>query len=45
MRWRCWLDLRLVQDFSSRDFEWLAIGALLAVVVMWAISRRRRSWF
>jgi hypothetical protein len=40
-----WLDFRLFQDFSSRDFEWLVIGALLAMLVMWAISRRRRRWF
>jgi hypothetical protein len=39
------LDLRLFQDFSTRDFEWLVIGALLAMAVMWAISRRRRRWF
>jgi hypothetical protein len=40
-----WHDVRFLQDFSNRDFAWLLIGAFLAVVVMWVISRRRRSWF
>ncbi|MGD0293640.1 MAG: hypothetical protein ABSB30_07275 [Terracidiphilus sp.] len=40
-----WHDSRFLQDFSGRDFAWLLIGALLAVVVMWVISRRRRRWF
>jgi hypothetical protein len=38
-------DFRFLNDFSSRDFAWLLIGAALAVLVMWAISRRRRRWF
>lgn len=41
----CWLDFRFLRDFSNRDLEWLLIGALLAVAVMWIISRRRRRWF
>ena len=41
----CWQGLRLLQDFSSRDFTWLCIGVLLTVVVMWAVARRRRRWF
>jgi hypothetical protein len=40
-----WHDFRFLQDFSSRDFAWLLIGALLALVVFWAISRQRRRWF
>jgi hypothetical protein len=40
-----WRDFRFLQDFNSRDFAWLLIGVLLAVVVMWVISRRRRRWF
>jgi len=40
-----WHGARFLQDFSSRDFAWLLIGALLAVVVIWALSRRRRRWF
>lgn len=35
-------DLRFLQDFSSRDFVWLLIGALLGIVISLAISRRRR---
>jgi uncharacterized membrane-anchored protein len=35
---------RFLEDFSSRDFTWLLIGAALAVVVMWMISRRKRRW-
>jgi LPXTG-motif cell wall-anchored protein len=35
----------LQQDFSSRDFAWLLIGALLAVAVIWLFSRRRRRLF
>jgi hypothetical protein len=40
-----WHDSRFLQDFSSRDFEWLVIGALLAMAVMWIVSRQRRRWF
>jgi hypothetical protein len=40
-----WHDSRFLQDFSGRDFTWLLIGVLLAVVAMWVISRRRRRWF
>ena len=40
-----WHDSRFLQDFSGRDFAWLLIGVLLAVVVMWVISRRGRRWF
>jgi hypothetical protein len=40
----CWHTFRFLQDFSSRDLTWLLIGAVLAVVVMWMISRRRRRW-
>jgi hypothetical protein len=40
-----WRELRFLQDFSSRDFTWLLIGAMLALVAMWAISRQRRRWF
>jgi hypothetical protein len=39
-----WHDSRFLQDFSSHDFAWLLIGVMLAVVVMWVISRRRRRW-
>jgi LPXTG-motif cell wall-anchored protein len=39
-----WRELRFLQDFSTRDFTWLLIGALLAGVAMWVISRRRRRW-
>jgi hypothetical protein len=38
-------DFHFLDDFSSRDFFWLLIGVVLAVVVMWALSRRRRRWF
>jgi LPXTG-motif cell wall-anchored protein len=41
----CWNDIRLFDNFSNRDFAWLLIGAALAVLVMWVISRRRRRWF
>ena len=30
----CWHTFRFLQDFSSRDFIWLLIGAALAVIVM-----------
>jgi hypothetical protein len=39
-----WQSFRFLQDFSSRDFTWLFIGALLTVVVMWGVRRRRRRW-
>jgi hypothetical protein len=38
-------ESRFLQDFSGRDFAWLLIGVMLAVVVMWIISRRGRRWF
>jgi hypothetical protein len=41
----CRHDFRFLSDFSSRDFIWLLIGVVLAVVVMWTLSRRRRRWF
>jgi hypothetical protein len=37
-------SFRFLQDFSGRDFAWLLIGVFLAVLVCWAISRRRRRW-
>jgi hypothetical protein len=40
-----WHDFRFFQDFGSRDFAWLLIGVLLAVVAITIISRRRRRWF
>src|ERR1035437_9384622 len=39
----CWHTIRFWQDFSSRDFIWLLIGAGLAVIGMWMISRRKRG--
>jgi hypothetical protein len=41
----CWYGFRYLQDFNSRDFFWLVVGVLLAVVTMVVISRRRRRWF
>jgi hypothetical protein len=38
-------DFRYFQDFGTRDFVWLMIGVLLALIVTWVISRRRRRWF
>lgn len=41
-----WHNFRFLHnDFTGRDFTWLMIGVLLAVVVFWALSRRRRRWF
>lgn len=40
-----WRAFRFYDDLGSRDFTWLLIGAALAVLVMWVISRRRRRWF
>ena len=40
-----WHGFRFLQDFSSRDLAWLLIGAALALVAFWVISRRRRRWF
>ena len=41
----CWQGFRFLQDFSSRDFSWLLIGALLAFLMIWGYSKRRRRWF
>lgn len=42
MRWR---DSRFsLGGFTSGDIAWLLIGALLAVLVIWGLSRRRRRW-
>ena len=41
----CWEGFRYLQNFNSRDFFWLLIGVLLAVVTMVVISRRKRRWF
>jgi hypothetical protein len=38
-------DLRFFQEFNHRDFAWLLIGVLLAVVAIWIFSRQRRRWF
>jgi hypothetical protein len=40
-----WHDSRFLQDFSGRDFGWLLIGVLLAVIAIWVFSRQRRRWF
>jgi len=40
-----WHDFRFLHDFSGRDLAWLLIGASLALLVFWVISRRRRRWF
>jgi hypothetical protein len=40
-----WHDSGFLENFSGRDFAWLLIGALLALVVFWVISRQRRRWF
>jgi hypothetical protein len=40
-----WEGVGFLNDFSSRDFTWLAIGALLGIVVFWGVSQRRRRWF
>jgi hypothetical protein len=42
MRWR---DSGFLQDFSDRDLAWLLIGALLALVAIWAVAHQRRRWF
>jgi len=41
----CWLRFPVLTDFNGRDFFWLLIGVLLAVVTMVVISRRRRRLF
>lgn len=38
-------DSRFLQDFSGHDLFWLLMGVMLAIVVMWIISRRGRRWF
>jgi hypothetical protein len=43
MRWHGFRFL--FDDFSSRDFAWLIIGALLAVGFSWALAHRRRRGF
>lgn len=40
-----WHDSGFLENFNGRDFAWLLIGALLALVVFWGISRQRRRWF
>jgi hypothetical protein len=40
-----WHGSQLLQNFSSRDLAWFLIGAALALIVAWAISRRRRRLF
>jgi hypothetical protein len=37
--------MRFLQDFSQRDLEWLVIGAVLGMLVMWLIRRQKRRWF
>ena len=40
-----WHDSRFsLGGFTSGDFVWLLIGAFLAVLVIWGLSRRRRRW-
>jgi hypothetical protein len=31
-------------DFRHGDLIWLGIGAVLLIVVVWALSRRKRRW-
>jgi hypothetical protein len=40
-----WHDSGFLENFNGRDLAWLLIGALLALVVFWGISRHRRRWF
>ena len=40
-----WEGFRYLQNFSSRDLAWLVIGVLLAMGVMFLLSRQRRRWF
>jgi hypothetical protein len=41
-----WHGFRSLTEGDTQDkFIWLIIGAALAVVVMWAVSRRRRRFF
>jgi hypothetical protein len=40
-----WREFRFLQNFSSRDLAWLVIGVLLAMGVMFLLSRQRRRWF
>ena len=38
-------EFRFLQNFSSRDLAWLVIGMLLAMGIMFVLSRQRRRWF
>jgi predicted negative regulator of RcsB-dependent stress response len=38
-------ELRFLRNFSGRDLAWLVIGVLLAMGVMFVLSRQRRRWF
>jgi hypothetical protein len=40
----CWQSIRFLQDFNSRDFAWLLIGALVSFLMFWGYSKRRRRW-
>ena len=40
-----WLGYPFYENFGSRDLTWLLIGVVLAVLVMFVYSRRRRRWF
>jgi len=39
-----WDGLRFLHHFGGRDLAWLLIGALLAGVAIWLLSRSRRRW-
>jgi hypothetical protein len=40
-----WHDFRFLHGhFRGGEIAWLLIGALLAVVAIWALLRRRRRW-
>jgi LPXTG-motif cell wall-anchored protein len=32
-------------SLTTNNILWMLIGAVIAVLVMWVISRRRRRWF
>jgi hypothetical protein len=40
-----WHDSGFLENFNGHDFAWMLIGASLALVVFWVVTRQRRRWF
>jgi len=40
-----WRNFRFLHGGLHGDVIWLLIGVVLLIVVIWALSRRKRRWF